>query len=99
MTKFLNRAGYIVYANDHRGHWKIAVTTENARFAGEDGWNGIVRDAKQLTDIILRQELRALAEKNLDGASFEEKRDVISQLDVKVYPSEESQDDASNMWG
>lgn len=37
----------------------------------------------------LRQELRALAEKNLDGASFEEKRDVISKLDVKIYPSED----------
>jgi alpha-beta hydrolase superfamily lysophospholipase len=54
-AKFLNRAGYIVYANDHRGHWKTAVTVENAGFAGEDGWNGIVRDAKQLTDIIKKE--------------------------------------------
>ena len=54
-AKFLNRAGYIVYANDHRGHWKTAVIMENAGFAGEDGWNGIVRDAKQLTDIIKKE--------------------------------------------
>ena len=54
-AKLLNRAGYIVYANDHRGHWKTAVTMENAGFAGEDGWNGIVRDAKQLTDIIKKE--------------------------------------------
>jgi alpha-beta hydrolase superfamily lysophospholipase len=54
-AKFLNRAGYVVYANDHRGHWKTAVTMENAGFAGEDGWNGIVRDAKQLTDIIKKE--------------------------------------------
>jgi alpha-beta hydrolase superfamily lysophospholipase len=54
-AKFLNRAGYIVYANDHRGHWKTAVTMENAGFAGQDGWNGIVKDAKQLTDIIKKE--------------------------------------------
>jgi alpha-beta hydrolase superfamily lysophospholipase len=28
---------------------------EKAGFAGEDGWNGIVRDAKQLTDIIKKE--------------------------------------------
>lgn len=54
-AKFVNRAGYIVYANDHRGHWKTAVTVEKAGFAGEDGWNGIVRDAKQLTDVIKKE--------------------------------------------
>jgi hypothetical protein len=37
----------------------------------------------------LRQELRALAEKNLEGATFEEKQDIISKLDVKIYPSED----------
>jgi len=56
-AKFLNRAGYIVYANDHRGHWRTAVTVEKAGFAGEDGWNGIVRDTKQLTDIINKENL------------------------------------------
>lgn len=37
----------------------------------------------------LRQKLRALAEKNLDGATFEERRDIVSKLDVKIYPSED----------
>jgi hypothetical protein len=37
----------------------------------------------------LRQELRTLAEKNLDGASFEEKRNVIDKLDIRIYPSED----------
>jgi alpha-beta hydrolase superfamily lysophospholipase len=51
-AKFLNTAGYIVYANDHRGHGKTAGTLERAGLAGQDGWNGIMRDAKQLTGII-----------------------------------------------
>ena len=37
----------------------------------------------------LRQELKALAEKNLDEASFGETREIISKLDIKVYPSED----------
>jgi alpha-beta hydrolase superfamily lysophospholipase len=55
VAQFLNGTGYIVYANDHRGHWKTAVTMEHAGVAGQDGWNGIVRDAKQLTDIIKKE--------------------------------------------
>ena len=53
--KFLNDAGYLVYANDHRGHWKTAGTLDKAGIAGIDGWNGIVKDAKQLTDIIKKE--------------------------------------------
>jgi uncharacterized small protein (DUF1192 family) len=37
----------------------------------------------------LRQELRVLAEKNLEGADFKERRDVISKLDIRIYPSED----------
>jgi len=33
--------------------------------------------------------IRALAERNLDGATFEDRRDVISKLDLRVYPSED----------
>ncbi|MBN1380763.1 MAG: lysophospholipase [Deltaproteobacteria bacterium] len=51
-ARFLNQAGYIVYADDHRGHWMTAGTLDNAGIAGDDGWNGIVKDIKQLTDII-----------------------------------------------
>ncbi len=54
-ARFLTDAGYLVYANDHRGHWKTAGTREKAGIAGEDGWNAMVRDVRQLTEII-RQE-------------------------------------------
>lgn len=37
----------------------------------------------------LRQELKALAERNLDEATFDEKREVISKLDIKIYPLED----------
>jgi alpha-beta hydrolase superfamily lysophospholipase len=51
-ARFLNQHGYIVYADDHRGHWKTAVTMDKAGICGPDGWNEMVKDAKQLTDII-----------------------------------------------
>ena len=54
-ARYLNAAGYGVYANDHRGHGQTAGSKEQAGKAGPDGWNGIVRDAKLLTDIV-RQE-------------------------------------------
>ena len=49
---FLNAAGYVVYANDHRGHWKTAGSLEKAGIAGPDGWNGMVNDMKLITDRI-----------------------------------------------
>jgi alpha-beta hydrolase superfamily lysophospholipase len=52
VAEFLNDHGYVVYANDHRAHGKTAGTMEHAGKAGPDGWNGIVGDFKQLTDII-----------------------------------------------
>jgi alpha-beta hydrolase superfamily lysophospholipase len=48
----LNQAGYVVYAPDHRGHGGTAGTLDKAGWAGPDGWNGIVRDLKQLADQI-----------------------------------------------
>lgn len=51
-ARFLNAAGYVVYANDHRGHWKTAGTLDKAGIAGDDGWNGMVNGFKQLTDIV-----------------------------------------------
>jgi len=38
-----------------------------------------------------RAELRTLRDRNLDEATFEEKLDLISQLGIKVYPSEDLQ--------
>ena len=46
----LTKAGYAVYANDHRGHGKTAAAPERAGIVGPDGWNTIVGDAKYLTD-------------------------------------------------
>ncbi|MGD0352561.1 MAG: recombinase family protein [Dehalococcoidia bacterium] len=37
----------------------------------------------------LREELKVLRDSNLDGATFEERLDVISKLGIKVYPSED----------
>lgn len=50
--RFLNQAGFVVYANDHRGHWKTAKTLDKAGIAGEDGWNGMVKDLKLISDHI-----------------------------------------------
>jgi alpha-beta hydrolase superfamily lysophospholipase len=52
VARVLNQAGYLVYADDHRGHWKTAGTMDNAGICGSDGWDWMVRDAKQLTGII-----------------------------------------------
>lgn len=53
--RFLADAGYVVYANDHRGHWKTAGVLEKAGIAGPDGWNGIIRDVRQLNEIIQKE--------------------------------------------
>jgi DNA invertase Pin-like site-specific DNA recombinase len=37
----------------------------------------------------LKQELKQLAAINLDEATFEEKRDIINKLGIRVYPSED----------
>lgn len=50
--RFLADAGYVVYANDHRGHCKTAGVLAKAGVAGPDGWNGILRDMRQLNQII-----------------------------------------------
>ncbi|HEY5525315.1 MAG TPA: lysophospholipase [Clostridium sp.] len=52
-AKRLNKAGYIVYANDHRGHGATAGSKKNLGYiADNDGFNWMVKDMKQLTDII-----------------------------------------------
>jgi alpha-beta hydrolase superfamily lysophospholipase len=51
----LNQAGYIVYAYDQRGHGRTAAVPEKAGIAGPDGWNGMVKDARQMTDLIRQQ--------------------------------------------
>ena len=52
---FLNQAGYAVYADDHRGHWKTAKDLSKAGLGGDDSWNGMVNDEKQLKEIIQKE--------------------------------------------
>ncbi|HZK34086.1 MAG TPA: alpha/beta hydrolase [Bacillota bacterium] len=52
LADFLTQHGYIIYANDQRGHGKTAGHIDNVGYIGEDGFSGMVLDMKQLTDII-----------------------------------------------
>ncbi len=50
---FLNNHGYIVFGNDHRGAGKTAGILEHVGFLAEsDGFQLVVNDLKQLTEII-----------------------------------------------
>jgi Lysophospholipase len=51
----LTASGYIVYANDHRGHGKTAGKVENVGYCGEDGFNWMVKDMCSLNGIIRRE--------------------------------------------
>ena len=49
-AEFLNKHGFAVYGNDHRGHGKTAGVMENVGyFADEDGFGKVVKDMVQLT--------------------------------------------------
>lgn len=50
---FLNKHGYAVFANDHKGHGKTAGTVENlGYFADRNGFGQVVKDMRSLTDKI-----------------------------------------------
>jgi alpha-beta hydrolase superfamily lysophospholipase len=52
----LTKAGYAVYANDHRGHGKTAGSQEKVGyFADENGWEKVVEDMRTLTGIIKKE--------------------------------------------
>lgn len=52
-AKVLVKKGFIVYGNDHRGHGRTAGDLKNiGYFADEDGWDKVVNDMHQLTNII-----------------------------------------------
>lgn len=52
-AKALLEEGYVVYGNDHRGHGRTAGSPENIGYFGdENGWNLVVEDMKELTNII-----------------------------------------------
>jgi alpha-beta hydrolase superfamily lysophospholipase len=54
-ARHLNRDGWLVYADDHRGHANTRVRTKALGDAGPDAWNKFVSDEKALTDHIKRQ--------------------------------------------
>jgi alpha-beta hydrolase superfamily lysophospholipase len=49
-AEHLTRAGFHVYANDHRGHGKTAPSKEALGDFGKAGWDGLVADMVMLTD-------------------------------------------------
>ena len=52
----LTKAGYAVYANDHRGHGKPAGSLDRVGyFADEKGWEKVVEDMHTLTCIIKKE--------------------------------------------
>lgn len=51
----LNANGYAVYANDHRGHGPKAFQSGKLGVAGSDAWNSFAKDARQLTEIIRKE--------------------------------------------
>lgn len=55
-AEFLTENGYVVYANDHRGHGKTAGSVENLGYlADADGFNWLVRDLHQLSGLMKRE--------------------------------------------
>ncbi|MGE0130090.1 MAG: lysophospholipase [Blastocatellales bacterium] len=45
LAEALTNNGYVVHANDHRGHGRTAQTPEDVGyFSDEDGWNRVVKD-------------------------------------------------------
>jgi len=55
-AKKLTDNGYIVYANDHRGHGKTAKVIENVGYLAEkDGFKYLVEDVHKLTEIIKKE--------------------------------------------
>lgn len=51
-AKSLTNEGFIVYANDHRGHGKTAVQVEKLGDLGEDGFNSMVENMHELNQRI-----------------------------------------------
>lgn len=62
LAKHLNGLGFIVYANDHRGHGHSIPDGGKLGSVGEAGWGGLVSDVVQLSETI--------AEKHADIPNF-----------------------------
>lgn len=55
VAKALTSAGYICYADDHRGHGKTAGDIKNTGYLGPGGWDSTVKAQKRLSDIIKKE--------------------------------------------
>src|SRR4051812_23528800 len=44
-------AGYVVYANDHRGHGRTAGGADRHGVLGTAGWNGLVADLARISAV------------------------------------------------
>ncbi len=55
LAEALTKAGYVCYADDHRGHGKTAGDVKRLGILGPGGWDGTVRSLKALTDIIKKE--------------------------------------------
>jgi alpha-beta hydrolase superfamily lysophospholipase len=58
VAEFLNKSGYHVYANDHRGHGRSAKGVESLGDFGALGWNGLVADMVMMTKLARTREGR-----------------------------------------
>lgn len=55
-AKVLNKKGFIVYANDHRGHGKTAANIDELGYLGDkDGFELLIEDIAKLSDIIKKE--------------------------------------------
>ncbi|WP_457559168.1 alpha/beta hydrolase [Candidatus Harpocratesius sp.] len=52
VAEALTKHGFIVYADDHRGHGKSALGLEHAGELGPDGWEGTLKSIRELTDYL-----------------------------------------------
>lgn len=52
LARFLNEHGYVVYAQDHRGHGYTCDEDERGWFAEKDGWSTVADDAFALDERI-----------------------------------------------
>lgn len=54
-AKVLTDSGYVVYANDHKGHGKTAKTLENVGNTGHEGFEWMIKNMYQLNGIINKE--------------------------------------------
>ena len=55
LASILTENGFMVYANDHRGHGKTAGETSKLGELGEDGFNKMVENMKELNELIKKE--------------------------------------------